>query len=146
MEELCAGIGSDTASLRTVRLWPPVAGDSRAGRFLAEGKRLLIAKPAESVSTAEAYAGIAPRRTDRPLLDCLNAPVDRWRETVCNDFEPVVFRAHPRLERLRNEMYRRGAVYASMTGSGAAVYGIFDGGVPIDSDFGKMFVYQEDMA
>ena len=76
----------------------------------------------------------------------MNAPVDRWRETVCNDFEPVVFRAHPRLERLRNEMYRRGAVYASMTGSGAAVYGIFDGGVPIDSDFGKMFVYQEDMA
>ena len=46
---------------------------------------------------------------------------------------------------LRNEMYRRGAVYASMTGSGAAVYGIFDGGAPIDSDFGNVFVYQEDM-
>ena len=147
MEELCAGIGSDTAffvanrpSLATGRgeILEPVD-------FSLRGKRLLIAKPAESVSTAEAYAGIAPRRTDCPLLDCLNAPVDRWRETVCNDFEPVVFRAHPRLERLRNEMYRRGAVYASMTGSGAAVYGIFDGGAPIDSDFGKMFVYQEDM-
>ena len=127
MEELCACIGSDTAFFVANR--PALA----AGRgeilepvdFSLRGKRLLIVKPAESVSTAEAYAGIAPRRTDRPLFECLNAPVDRWRETVRNDFEPVVFRAHPQLERLRNEMYRRGAVYASMTGSGAAVYGIF---------------------
>ena len=147
MEELCAGIGSDTAFFVANR---PALATGRGEilepvDFSLRGKRLLIVKPAESVSTAEAYAGIAPRRMDRPLLECLNAPVDRWRETVRNDFEPVVFRAHPQLERLRNEMYRRGAVYASMTGSGAAVYGIFDGGAPIDSDFGNVFVYQEDM-
>ena len=84
MEELCAGIGSDTAFFVANR---PALATGRGEilepvDFSLRGKRLLIVKPAESVSTAEAYAGIAPRRMDRPLLECLNAPVDRWRETV----------------------------------------------------------------
>ena len=84
MEELCAGIGSDTAFFVANR---PALATGRGEilepvDFSLRGKRLLIVKPAESVSTSEAYAGIAPRRTDRPLLECLNAPVDRWRETV----------------------------------------------------------------
>ena len=82
----------------------------------------------EHVSTKEAYSGL--RRdlfgTNRPdLRKVIKEPVSQWRNMIVNDFETSVFPQHPAIAALKEDMYRRGAVYASMTGSGAAVYGLF---------------------
>ena len=52
-------------------------------------------------------------------------PIDTWRDQLVNDFERPIFKKHPELEELKNNLYRLGAAYASMTGSGSALYGIF---------------------
>ena len=82
----------------------------------------------EHVSTREAYAGLkrdlfgAPRPD---LREAVKQPVKEWRHLIVNDFEASVFPSHPTIATLKEDMYRRGALYASMTGSGAAVFGIF---------------------
>lgn len=86
---------------------------------------LVIVKPSVSVSTAEAYSGITPHRPDMPLADRLALPVTQWRNTVVNAFEETVFRKYPQLAAIKQSLYCHGAVYASMSGSGSALYGIF---------------------
>lgn len=82
--------------------------------------------PDEHVSTREAYAGLHLTPGRRPHLPtALRQPVAEWRNTVVNDFEASVFPAHPAIATLKEDMYRRGASYACMTGSGAAVFGLF---------------------
>ncbi len=83
----------------------------------------------EHVSTKEAYSGLSPftpHHSPRPdLRETIKRPVEEWRNLIVNDFEASVFPAHPAIAELKDDMYRRGALYASMTGSGAAVFGIF---------------------
>ena len=82
--------------------------------------------PEEHVSTREAYSGLHLLDCPRPdLRQAVRQPMAQWRETIVNDFEASVFPAHPAIVALKNDMYRRGALYASMTGSGAAVFGLF---------------------
>jgi len=78
-----------------------------------------------SVSTAEAYRGVTPKCPEIPLRDALARPVEEWKDFVKNDFEPSVFEAHPQIAALKQAFYDRGAVYASMSGSGSSVFGIF---------------------
>ena len=82
----------------------------------------------EHVSTKEAYGGLkrnlfGVKRPD--LREAIKQPIERWRDLIVNDFEASVFPSHPAIAALKEDMYRRGAVYASMTGSGAAVFGLF---------------------
>lgn len=79
----------------------------------------------EHVSTAEAYRGITPSAPAVPLEEALKRPVSEWKDFVFNDFEKSVFPAHPAIAALKQKFYDEGAVYASMTGSGAAVFGLF---------------------
>lgn len=90
-----------------------------------KGWWMVLVKPAVSVSTAEAYAGITPRMPEEPLSERLARPMNTWREAVANDFEPTVFAAHPELAAVKRKLYEAGARYASMSGSGAALYGLF---------------------
>lgn len=147
MEALAAGIGSDTAFFVADR--PAFArgrGEilSPAPRVLS-GYRLVLVKPDEHVSTAEAYRHVVPADPEVPLAEALRLPVRCWREYVRNDFEPSVFRAHPLLREIKEQLYGLGAAYASMSGSGSALYALFDGEAPDLSVFGDLFVYQEDM-
>ena len=89
------------------------------------GYRIEIVKPSFSVSTKEAYAGITPRVSDVNLLEVIQQPVESWRYLMRNDFEESVFQRHPELSELKAEMYRKGAAYAAMSGSGTAVFGLF---------------------
>ena len=85
------------------------------------------ARSAEHVSTREAYAGLHLQSGSRPdLRQAMRQPVAEWRTLIVNDFEASVFPAHPAIAALKESMYARGAIYASMTGSGAAVFGIFE--------------------
>lgn len=94
-----------------------------------EELRIVIEIPeGEHVSTKEAYGGLrrdlfGTRRPD--LREAVERPIEEWRGLIVNDFEASVFPAHPAIAALKEDMYARGALYASMTGSGAAVFGIF---------------------
>lgn len=78
-----------------------------------------------AVSTADAYRGITPRVPELSLAEALSRPVGQWRDCVVNDFETTVFAKFPQLAALKDKIYSEGAVYASMSGSGSALYGIF---------------------
>ena len=77
-----------------------------------------------SVSTREAYAGVKPCGESN-LKVALMQPVEKWKETVTNDFEPGIFAAHPEVAATKERLYENGAVYAAMSGSGSAVFGLF---------------------
>lgn len=89
------------------------------------GNWLLIVKPPVYVSTKEAFAGIIPRRPAFDLRFLPWLPLDQWRERVVNDFELSIFPVRPELRELKEQIYARGAAYASMSGSGSSIYGIF---------------------
>ena len=78
-----------------------------------------------AVSTAEAYRGIKPQISQIPLSEVLALPVDKWRDCLVNDFETTVFAVHPELASIKDSLYESGAVYASMSGSGSALFGIY---------------------
>jgi 4-diphosphocytidyl-2-C-methyl-D-erythritol kinase len=93
--------------------------------FSLEGLWLVVVKPRESVSTAEAYAGVTPRKGGEPIAEIVRRPASEWRGRLVNDFEESVFARHPRIGEIKRAMYDAGAVYASMSGSGSAVFGLF---------------------
>ena len=78
-----------------------------------------------SVSTREAYSEVVPREPEVSLQEALRLPVERWKECVVNDFEKGVFAKHPEIAALKQKMYDSGAIYAAMSGSGSAVFGLF---------------------
>ena len=92
---------------------------------LLVGYYLLIVKPDVCVSTAEAFSNIVPKEPLRCCKDIVMEPVETWRNNLSNDFETTVFAVHPSLAVIKDELYRLGAVYAQMSGSGSALFGIF---------------------
>ncbi len=91
-----------------------------------KGKHLLLVKPEIHISTPEAYSGVSPKIPVESLESTLQEPLEKWHDSVVNDFEASVFPNHPTIKEIKDQMYSTGAIYASMTGSGAAVFGIFE--------------------
>ena len=77
------------------------------------------------ISTADAYGGITPKHPKIELLGLINQSMKNWKSTVRNDFEVSAFSKYPELEKIKKELYSDGAIYASMTGSGSVLYGVF---------------------
>ena len=122
-----ARLGSDCAFFVYDR---PMLGEGR-GEILTPydldltGFELRVVVPEGiAVSTAEAYRGIVPREAT-PLREALALPVTQWRDSLVNDFEATVFAVHPALAAFKQSLYDQGAVYASMSGSGSALFGLF---------------------
>ncbi len=90
------------------------------------GRAIAVVKPEEYVSTKEAYSGVTPAVPDLALEGILSDSVESWRGRAVNDFERSIFQLHPAIGEVKDRLYELGAVYASMSGSGASVYGIFD--------------------
>jgi len=90
-----------------------------------KGHYLVLLFPGIHIGTREAYAGVKPQAVQLSIEAILTTPADRWKEILKNDFEDSVFPGHPLLPSLKDLLYRAGAVYASMTGSGSTIYGIF---------------------
>jgi 4-diphosphocytidyl-2-C-methyl-D-erythritol kinase len=90
-----------------------------------KGFYLILVNPGIHVSTAEAYSGIIPAAPAISISDIISRPVTEWRGELKNDFEESVFKKYPDIKNIKNEFYASGAVYASMSGSGSSVYGIF---------------------
>lgn len=91
-----------------------------------KGKYLVIVKPPFGVSTKEAYSNAHPMKPETDLNLLLNKPVEEWKDCIKNDFEDSVFPLHPELQMVKDTLYKHGAIYASMSGSGSALFGIFD--------------------
>ena len=125
---LAAELGSDTAFF--VRNTPQLCtgrGEIMSPISLSVvGKWLLIAKPNEGVSTREAYSGVRPALPPISLAEAMQKPVEEWMQCVKNDFEPHIFISHPCIGAIKQQMLDGGAIYAAMSGSGSAVFGIFD--------------------
>ena len=126
--EVAAMIGSDTAFFvrNTPQLCTGRGEKMEPIELPLQGKYLAIAKPAEGVSTKEAYSGVKPAVPEVRLAEALQRPIGKWQGVVKNDFEPHIFAAHPAIAELKKMMLDAGAVYASMSGSGSAVFGIFE--------------------
>ncbi|HBG58617.1 4-(cytidine 5'-diphospho)-2-C-methyl-D-erythritol kinase [Proteiniphilum sp. UBA1028] len=86
---------------------------------------MLLVKPDIAVSTKEAYATVTPRQPEVSLKEIIKKPVSEWKTWMKNDFELPVFKKYPEICTIKQQMYNLGAAYASMSGSGSAVYGIF---------------------
>lgn len=96
------------------------------------GKYLVLVKPDIHVSTTEAYRGIVPGKNTVPLKNTVEQiPVKEWAGKIRNDFEDSVFCSYPIIGQLREEMYKLGALYACMSGSGSTVAGLFEEAVPL---------------
>lgn len=108
-----------------------------------KGYQLVIIKPDIFVSTREAFSQIRPQRPEHSLCDSLARPIEEWKECVVNDFEASVFPQHPAIKVIKEELYRQGAVYASMSGSGSSVFGLFqpESIIP-EMDFKNAFIFQ----
>ncbi len=88
---------------------------------------ITIVYPQIHIDTKNAYCLITPKKRTNSLQEiALNMPVESWKDKVVNDFEEPIFKAYPQLAEIKNILYTNGALYASMTGSGSALYGIFD--------------------
>lgn len=89
------------------------------------GYWLVVVKPPFGVSTKEAYSNVHPVWPETSLYELLKHPIEEWKDCVRNDFEDSVFPLHPELAEVKDSLYRHGALYASMSGSGSAMFGIF---------------------
>ena len=90
------------------------------------GCGVLVIKPDFSISTGEAYGGVVPKEASRHLSDRLSDDIGGWRTSVKNAFVEHLAKKYPVINEITVFLYENGAVYASMTGSGSAVYGIFE--------------------
>ena len=125
---LAARLGSDCAFFIYNR---PMLGSGR-GEILApfdldlSAYRIDVTVPEGiAVSTADAYRGIVPGVPELSLREVLARPVEQWKDLLVNDFEMTVFAKYPRLGEIKQSLYGAGAVYAAMSGSGSAVFGLF---------------------
>jgi 4-diphosphocytidyl-2-C-methyl-D-erythritol kinase len=88
--------------------------------------KILLVKPPCAVSTKEAYDNLVPKKAKHSLSEAIQQPISEWKNLIFNDFEDFVFKKHPEIKNIKETLYENGALYASMSGSGSAVYGIFD--------------------
>ncbi|HEV7780282.1 MAG TPA: 4-(cytidine 5'-diphospho)-2-C-methyl-D-erythritol kinase [Chitinophagaceae bacterium] len=87
--------------------------------------RLVIVNPGIHVDTGRAFLDIQPAAPEKTLKEIIAGPAERWKDELCNDFEKVIFPQHRRIVDIKDRFYTKGAVYASMSGSGSTVFGLF---------------------
>ena len=145
MERYAAQLGADCAFFITAE--PSYA--TGIGNILApadgpkgnlHGYYIAIVKPDIAVSTREAYQQIVPKQPAKCCRDIVRQPIETWREELINDFEAPAFAQHPILADIKEKLYDMGALYAQMSGSGSAMFGIFrEKPEGIATEFANMF-------
>lgn len=102
---------------------------------------IYLIKPNFSVNTAHAYSGVKPKHSVNKLTDLVQLPIVEWKNHIKNDFEETVFKIQPELHQIKQLFYENGALYASMSGSGSAVFGIFSEVPQKISKFDEYFTF-----
>ena len=86
---------------------------------------IVIVNPGIAISTKLAFSLISPKIPDNNLAAVIQQPISTWKDELINDFEQPIFNSFPELANIKETLYQKGAIYASMTGTGSTVYGIF---------------------
>lgn len=145
MERYAAKLGADCAFFITadpsyaegigdVLMPADVPGACLGGYYLA------VVKPSVAVSTRDAYAAIVPKTPAKCCRDIVRQPIETWKDELVNDFEAPIFAMHPELAAIKQSLYDAGAVYAAMSGSGSALFGIFrEQPTGLEKEFEGMF-------
>lgn len=147
LEEYAARLGADCAFfIRNTPTYAEGIGNIFSPISLSlKGYQIVLVKPDIFVSTREAFAQIKPHRQTVPLKEVIKYPMGEWRELMVNDFEESVFPQFPGIKEIKEKLYKQGAIYAAMTGSGSSVFGLFkpEDTKTAEEDFGKKaFVYR----
>lgn len=90
------------------------------------GYQLILVNPGIHVATGKAFTGITPAVPTTSVQTIIEQPLSTWKNELINDFEAIVFKQYPAIQFIKEELYKQGAIYASMSGSGSTVYGLFD--------------------
>lgn len=148
MEKYAARLGADCAFF--IRNKPVMAtgiGNVFSPIELSlKGKTLVLVKPDIFVSTPDAYRLVKPHKPEQSLAELLKQPIETWKDNVKNDFEVSVFAKYPEIAGIKDMLYDLGAVYASMSGSGSSVFGIFDQPLEhVDDSFAGYFCRQREL-
>ena len=127
MEELAARLGADAPFFIQNK---PVFATGIGNVFhpvelSLKGYYLVLIKPDVAVSTPEAYRLVKPKMPAYSLTEIIKRPVEEWKDLMVNDFEESVFDRQPVIGEIKAKLYEMGALYASMSGSGSSVFGIF---------------------
>lgn len=145
MERYAAKLGADCAFFITadpsyaegigdVLMPADVPGAGLGGYYLA------VVKPSVAVSTRDAYTAIVPKTPTKCCRDIVRQPIETWKDELVNDFEAPIFAMHPELAAIKQSLYDAGAVYAAMSGSGSALFGIFrEQPTGLEKEFEGMF-------
>ena len=145
MEEYAARLGADCAFFIQNK---PVFATGIGNVFepiklSLKGYYMILVKPDIFVSTKEAFSHIRPRHPKQSLKEIITQPIEQWKESMMNDFEESVFPQYPEIAAIKDKLYDMGAIYASMSGSGSSVFGIFKEQVEhIDEVFSGCFCRQ----
>lgn len=106
-----------------------------------KGKWCLLLHPSIHIGTAEAYATITPKAPEHPISAIIQQPMEKWKKELVNDFQNGLNKLHPVINKMVLELYEQGAFYASLTGSGSAVYGLFNEETDIPHSLEKYMVW-----
>lgn len=140
LETYASELGADCAFFirNTPTLAKGIGNQFSTIHLSLQGYVIRIVKPNIFVSTREAFAQICPRPPKYALEEVINLPMNNWKEMLRNDFEESVFPLYPAISAIKEKLYDQGAIYASMSGSGSSVYGLFAPGTALPaSDFGS---------
>lgn len=139
LEKFAGRLGSDCPFF--IRNKPVLAEgvgtDFRTVDVDLSGKYLVLINPGIHVSTALAYSKVLPNQPEKSIEEILKLDITKWQEYLVNDFEDSVFRQFPAIKKLKKQLIASGALYASMSGSGSSVYGIFEEAPKIPSNLDK---------
>ncbi len=103
---------------------------------------IAVVRPDIPVSTKEAFSRIKPHYPEVNCKETVLKPVETWKETLVNDFEESVFALYPAIGKVKEELYKMGATYAAMSGSGSALFGLFkEKPLTLEEQFPDMFTY-----
>lgn len=150
LEEMASTIGADCPFfIRDTPVFATGTGNVFEPIELSlRGYHLCLVKPDVAVSTPEAYSLVTPSLPLVSLKEIVSRPVREWREWMVNDFERSIFPHHPIIGRIKDRLYEEGAIYASMSGSGSSVFGLFDQPTHLkkSSFFQDCFVWEGELA
>ena len=144
LEEIAASIGADCPFfIRNTPVFASGIGNVfEPSSVDLHGWHLCLVKPDVFVSTAAAYSKVIPAKPSRSLKEIMSMPVERWKEMLINDFERSVFSEFPAIRAIKDKLYASGAAYASMSGSGSSVFGLFKEATQLEETFPGCFVWE----
>jgi len=147
LEELAHSIGADCPFfIRNTPVFASGTGNIFTTiKISLKGYYICLVKPDIFVSTPEAYSLVKPVQPAISLNEIMRMQVEDWREYMRNDFEESVLSRHPAIGDIKNNLYKAGAVYASMSGSGSSVYGLFRESPLLKDKFPGCFVWEGEL-